>query len=289
MTPCPRVFMVGCGRSGTTVLYNTLAAHADTAWFSRWTDSTRRPELAAAAGLYRRLFPRAERRARRFLPYPSEGYRLWDTALALNAADALRPLTHADVTVAQARVVDELVRAHLRYGRAQCFINKNTRNSRRLSFLGSLYPEAVFVHVIRHPLDVVSSLTEIAWWPDVALWTRNGQSPRSLQAQGTEWAELAAELWVAETSLVRQELEQLVAPDRCIEIRYEDFVVKPAVEVATLLDKLGLAPDAGTDRFCNLISAKSVGTWRRRLSAGQLQTAVPIVSGLAGELGYETR
>jgi hypothetical protein len=31
-----------------------------------------------------------------------------------------------------------------------------------------------------------------------------------------------------------------------------------------------------------------VGTWRRRLSADQQAAAIPIVAGLAAELGYDT-
>lgn len=288
MTETSRVFLVGCGRSGTTVLYNTLAAHRATAWFSRWTDAALRPEPAAAAGLYRQLFPRADRRARRYLPYPSEGYRLWDRALGLNPSDALRPLDGADVTVARARALDDLVETHLRYGRGRCFVNKNTRNSRRLGFLSSVYPHAAFVHVVRHPLDVVASLTEVSWWPDLALWTRGGATPRSLGAEGPEAAFLAAELWVAETSMVRRGFDDLGDAERIVEVRYEDFVDDATAELASLLARFGLAPDANTARFCTLVSAASVGSWPRRLSSDQQTAAIPVVADLAAQLGYVT-
>jgi hypothetical protein len=282
------VFLVGCGRSGTTVLYNTFAAHQATAWFSRWTDATRRPELALGAELYRRWFTRADRRTRRFLPYPSEGYRLWDQAVNLDPADTLRPLDNTDVTVGRARSIDDLVEAHLRYGHGRCFINKNTRNSRRVRFLASVYPDAAFIHVVRHPLDVVASLTEVAWWPDLALWTRQGASPRSLRAEGAEAAVLAAELWAAETSMVRRDLERLRDSERASEIHYEDFVRSPEQELGALLTRLGLDLDADTARFCTLVSAASVGTWDRRLSGDQRKAATAIVADLAGQFGYDT-
>ena len=55
----PPIFMVGCGRSGTTALYEGLARHPQLAWFSTWTDRARGPELAVfnrllRAGLHRR-------------------------------------------------------------------------------------------------------------------------------------------------------------------------------------------------------------------------------------------
>lgn len=286
MTTPTRVFLVGCGRSGTTVLYNTLAAHRATAWFSRWTDATGRPEFAAGADIYRRLFPRLDRNARRVLPYPSEGYRLWDKTLKLSPEDSLRPLDETDVTVARARSVDDIVEAHLRFGRGRCFINKNTRNSRRLMFLAALFPTAVFVHVIRHPLDVVASLTEVGWWPDLGLWTRGGASPKSLGADDRTAALLAAELWVAETSLVRSDFGRLPDPGRLVEIRYEDLARNPQDSVASLLRRLGLRPDALVGRFSRLVSSSSVGTWPRRLTPEQQEAAGPVVGELARELGY---
>jgi hypothetical protein len=281
-----RVFLVGCGRSGTTVVYDTMAAHPDTAWFSRWTDASLQPRLAAAAPLYRRLFPPATGAVRRFLPYPSEGYRLWDAALALEPDEVNGPLDASHVTVARARAVEACVSGHVRHSGGSCFLNKNTRNSRRMPFLAALYPAAVYIHVVRHPLDVVASLLEIEWWPGLALWTEGGRTVASFGDDPVVRARLAADLWRAETEQVLDASTALPA-DRYLELRYEAFVDEPAARTGDLLASIGLDDHPTVGRFASLVRASSVGGWRRRLTEAQQEAAVPAVEGLAKRLGYD--
>ncbi len=71
------IFVVGCGRSGTTLLYEILAVHRSLAWFSNYTN--RWPRLPALAGLSKFYpFARQHRLAFKMVPQPSEGHGVWD-------------------------------------------------------------------------------------------------------------------------------------------------------------------------------------------------------------------
>jgi hypothetical protein len=276
------IFIVGCGRSGTTLLYEMLARHRDLAWFSTWTDRSRRPELA----VFNRLFKQG-RHSIRYGPRPSEGYRLWDAALALPPLLAAGSLGPEQATPDVAGRVAVLIDRHRRFGAGRVFLNKNTRNSRRVLFLRALYPNARFIHVLRFPLDTVASVLEAEWWGELPLWWRDGATPRSLRDGPLDEVLLAAELWVKEVSAVLDASDRLAA-DQYAEIRYEDLVSSPTEIVTKLLDwlDLGQSPEA-IDALVPEVSTASIGIHKRRLSPDQARIASAPVVELAARVDYQ--
>jgi hypothetical protein len=179
-----------------------------------------------------------------------------------------------------------MVDRYVRFGRGDVFMNKNTRNARRLGLLDSLLPQSVFVHVLRHPLDTVSSLISVGWWSSLPLWTRDDQTPASFGTDPIQQAALAAELWRAEVTQASASGRRL-EPDRYVEIRYESFVTAPDLALLPVMERLRLDPANG-----NFVAAlkrvrqSSVGTWRRRLDSDQCEAAWNIAGALASSLGY---
>ncbi len=281
------LFIVGCGRSGTTVLYETLASHSATAWCSTWTDRIGHPSLAVANPLFE--WSRRARVAgpvRRWLPRPSEGYGQWDSALALAPNDTLRPAAGSLATASRRHAVERMVDRYCSFGSGEAFINKNTSNARRLDLLDALVPDCIVLHVLRHPLDTISSILSVAWWPSLQLWTRHGRCPASFGTDPTRQAELAAELWLAEVGQARADGQKL-GPHRYFEVGYESFVTAPAAEIAPILARLNLDPmDAHFAAALDRVRASSVGTWRDRLDARQQHAAWSVVESVAGSVGY---
>ncbi len=274
----PCVFIIGCGRSGTTLVYEALARHPESAWFSTWTDRTLRPELA----MFNAAFKRGAH-SRRIGPRPSEGYRIWDSVLDLPAGLASGILGRDDAGAHLLPGVRAAIDAHRRFGRGSLFVNKNTRNARRVLFLDALL-EARFVHVIRSPLDTIASLLEVGWWNDLPLWWLDGASPRTLSQGPVDSARLAGELWSREVSAALDATRSLRA-DQHLEIRYEEFVRNPSAQLEMLFDWLGLRGDARTLRGARA-SQGQIGSHRRRLSAAQVEQAWRAVEPTAALAGY---
>ena len=278
------IFIVGCGRSGTTVLYETLSAHPQLAWFSNYTERWPRiPQLGWLSHL--RRSQRVRRSDSRFVPKPMEGYPLWNRctgrSLARNA-----PLTETDVAEAESECLRKLIVGHLRYQRARRFINKNTRNSRRIRYLKEMFPDAVFVHVLRDPRATAASLVNVHWWRDLPLWWAENQTPRQLTTDGETDAVIAARHWRFVVERLLADSEALRDSDY-LEVRYEDFVDAPVDVLANILDFCELpwsdrVAEASTDRPLTSKNTK----FREQFSRNELVAMSEIFGSLPGRFGY---
>ncbi len=276
------VFIVGCGRSGTTLLYELLATHPAFAWPSTWTDRTLQPSLAVLNEVFRRS--RRGSTSRRGIPRPSEAYRLWDASMGSHGGATGGILSPEDVTGEQISGARAMAQSHRRWSRSPVFLNKNTRNTRRIAALDAIFPDAVFVHVLRSPLDVVSSLLAVAWWPELRLWSHAGEMPGTRPPD--EQARMAAELWVEETQAAVKAAAGLPG-DRYIEVHYEDVLDDPRAAIAAVLARLSLDMATTTERALNRLAIRQTkGSYRTRLTAGQQNAAWEVAHSVAHDHGY---
>lgn len=164
------VFFIGMPRSGTTIAFEAFARHKDLAWPTNYTAlfprlpqlnsvrrliDNRRVQLVGRKNQYGR--PRFGNRA---LPVPNEAYEFWnmygDSRFARDYLQ-LRPdeRTRNQLT----RAVDALVS----WQGKKRFAAKLT-GPPRIEFLSTVFPDALFVHVVRDGRAVVHSLLNVAFW-----------------------------------------------------------------------------------------------------------------------------
>lgn len=115
----------------------------------------------------------------------------------------------------------------------------------RARLLAAIFPEAKFVHVVRDGRSVASSLLQVRWWrgyhgvPGWSFGELTEQERRDWEATGQSWAYLAGLEWkrlMADFASAKEE----IGPDRWLDVRYEDVVARPAVELSTVLRFAGL-------------------------------------------------
>ena len=283
--PRPPLFIVGCGRSGTTIVYELLCEHQNLAWFSNYSD--RWPAFPQLEALTRLRDIGAIRRSRnRFAPRPVEGHALWDRCGPPDARRQNAALTAADVDVEHAQRVRDFVAAHVRYHRGRRFINKNTRNSRRVPYLHAIFPDALFLHVIRDPRAVVASLLTVHWWPDLPLWWSDDRTPRALAADGSKPEAVAAEHWVRSVERLLADSRPL-PPTRYLEIRYEEFSESPETVLSRVSAFAGLS---SSPRLAESVRRRRVTSqndkYRSQFEDEELRIVERIVAPLATRLGY---
>lgn len=230
------VFIVGSGRSGTTLLYELLASHPQVTWFSNWTN--RFPRLPYLAFLSRAYRSSAEKGY--LSPAPAiEGNKIYQfCGLHGIHYEKQRSIDESDVPVVVTERFRRIIKKHQRYHNRPRFLHKNTNNSMRILYLQAIFPDAKFVHIVRDGRAVALSLLNVAFWQDLELWWSD-YSPKMWSEEGREPIHLCLLHWerqVQEILKASQELSQ----DQYIQVRYEDLVIHPQEIVREII------------AFCNL-------------------------------------
>lgn len=251
-------FIVGCARSGTSLLRNMLNLHprlaspAETHLF-RWAEPFGTPE-------YERFYKKSELFKQHRI---EDGVTDFDFHYSLRKQPTRRGL------------MDWYGREILRLcdkpdGR---WFDKTPQNVYGLLLLSAAYPEARFVHIVRNPLHVVVSLMK-------------GEVLPPLELRG------AINYWL-ESALLLSHYRQL-APDRLFELRYEDLIEDPIAQLTALLNALDEDPElfpfnriAGPGRAKTKVRTKKLkDDYSKYLSADQIEQVVLATEPFMSSYGY---
>lgn len=231
--------IVGVGRSGTTLLGRLLGAHPDVGFLNEpkllWHVLVEDEDII---GSYSDRPPR----------------------LRLDESDA---------------TPERVARAHRLYGwylaatRSRRVVDKYPELVYRAGFVRGLFPDVEFVAVLRHPWDVVTSITEwsvrhasadsdwwgvrdrkwhVLWEQEVAARSRWAEVAASVDPATADHATRAAVEWLVGTTAALELVDQ-IGPEAVHLVRYEDLVRVPAETVAELLERCGLTVDGAVVRL----------------------------------------
>lgn len=237
------IFIVGVGRSGSTIFHQAFCRHPHVAWLSKTCDiypsasqlNTLLMHLHGTAGV-KNLFERFIVDPK--VIKPSEAYNFWEYYCP-GFSRPCRDLTAADVTNRKRRQLQQIFGTLTTENRHR-LLAKIT-GWPRIDFLQEIWPDAKFINVVRDPRAVVNSMLAVDWWDG---W----KGP-----QGWRWGELTPEqqaLWEqydrSFVALAAIELDILkdamdiakskVNPSNLMEVRYEEFCEHPTETFRTVTD-----------------------------------------------------
>lgn len=228
------LFIIGCGRSGTTILGKVLEAHPDVYYFF-------------------------------------EPWHLWaavDSRLDLtnlhtgNDVDAIFDET-SFTTTAQIRFKN-LFYGAFRSDRHKTLIEKTPHNALRIGYLDKLARKPTYLHIVRDGIDVVKSIDQIAatstyriatmphfnqWWGD------NSCKWEAIKRDGKKIGFYADEVDLLTTHRQKGAYEWLLSLHevnrrraelglRLLEVKYSDLLMHPENELLKIVRELNLVPDA---------------------------------------------
>ena len=270
---CTPFFIVGCPRSGTTLLRLMLDSHPSLAIpdessfivdLRGWRGGGRSPAVALERALAHPRFSR------------------WglDPAVVRRMAAAASPSSYAEAM----RVMFAAYAASQRKSR---WGDKTAIHVAHIPLLAKLFPTAQFIHLIRDGREVAVSSAERDW------------GPRTPIAGALLWRR-----WVGTARAAGQRLE----PERYLEVRLEQLIATPESVLRGICDFLGeqFAPEmleyhdtaearvwsdaAGARRHLHrhvaLPPTAGLRDWRAGLSAAQQAAVEAAAQPLLGELGY---
>lgn len=276
MTPQRFPFLVGCARSGTTLLRAMLDAHPEVAvpgesyfplWFGRQRARYERPDGVDVEAFLADLTAHS-------------WFRHWNLSdQAVRRALAEKPPADFPAAV---RVV---YGAYAHHHGKRYYADKTPVFVLHIPTLAQLFPEAVFVHIVRDGRDVALSLLDVGWGP-----SRFGQA-------ALHWRSRVEAGWRAARCL---------RPERYHEISYEALVRDPEGVARQLLAFLGLPFDHSMLRYFeraqSLITALPdpedhrnlsrppalLRNWREQLAPEQVALFEALAGDTLERAGYET-
>ena len=264
------VFILGCGRSGTTILGDLLAQHPSVTYLHERRD------------LWTSAYPETD---------------IW-TADAV-ARHGKLVFTESDENPRKTRALKKFFALELRKSRRPILVEKLPINNFRLPFIRRMFPDCRFIHIWRNGLEVARSIeamsTQGRWFrPDQYRWNMLAEYAQSMP----ETAQLPALCqsdyekglleWRVSTEAVTSFLGRLPQDD-WLEVSYSTFVADPIGTNERLTDFLHLTPEQTVCDFiqhnvrrCSESRDGAEVTQVERLIGGPLleQSVKPLQSGL---------
>jgi hypothetical protein len=226
----PYLFIVGCPRSGTTLLQRLLDCHAqlaitpETHWIPRWFHDRQGKGITADGRVSKKLL-------RKLAAHP----RFAELGVSPRKEHFRVP---REGRVSYASFVSSLFDL---YGEEQgkpLVGDKTPGYAREVATLHDLWPNAKFVHLIRDGREVALSIMN---WPRARDWNAGEGAARF-----RTWAEaplLTAALWWEWHVRLAREAGDALGTALYHEVRYEALVDSPEEECRTVCDFLGIASD----------------------------------------------
>jgi hypothetical protein len=277
----PYVFIVGCPRSGTTLLQRMVDAHSEIAitrqsrfipnYYEKRKGLT--PEGLVTPGLVDRLVE--ERRFKN---------------LEIGRED-LESLAGSGEPVPYSRFVTGIFDHYGKVQSKRLVGDKTPRYVRSIPTLHKLWPETRFVHIVRDGRDVCLSMMN---------WKKADSSAGQFSAWKEDRVSTGALWWELNVRLGRQDGGSL-PPELYHEVHYEELVSEPEEACANLCDFLGLSYDDAMLRFHegreksdpDLDAKKGwrpltpgLRKWSEQMSVEDLRRFEAAAGDLLDELGY---
>lgn len=253
-------FLIGCARSGTTLLAELLSFHRDVLNFSEANDI---------------WDPRGYPwwRSRRETPP------IWADPEAFTARWWRDTKPRGQEIAAMFGVVQWLTRK-------KCFLNKTPLNTFRIPYLLELFPDARFVHIVRDGRATVASY---------ALKERKKIEVSAGAYQGleigTSFEDLVLQLSVFWTKNVeevaRRDKElRLSQRNKLLEVTYEELCAARAPVLERVCHFMELSPDRFSANVWQLDVSNQNHKWRRQLDEELVSRMISVLGASLEEKGY---
>jgi LPS sulfotransferase NodH len=293
------IFLLGSGRSGTTLLYKLLAAHPAVGYLSNY--QSRLPALPALALLHRiprnsldmkrkawfggqgnAYFEGRRKGSQFFIPSPAEAESVFQRAGIPHTPP--EDFVLAPAGLSRIRNTFETV---LQNGGGEVVLCKRTANNRRVAVLRQAFPRCKFIHLVRDGRSVADSLVKVGWWADHQLFWA-GKTPRQLKAEGANELYIAARNWVEGMMQIEHGLRN-IEPESKHTLHYEQLLADPHGELRRLLQFMGVQAWAQPhyEEFIRSLAIKPVeASWRRKWSAFDCENVTALQRDTLVRWGY---
>lgn len=267
------IFVIGCSRAGTTLVYRTLSGSRELGSLQRETHD-----------FWIALHPLSQKAWR---------------SHALSASDA---------TDRDRNIVSRYFYSHTG---ARRIVDKNNQNGLCVPYLHALFPDAHFVYVKRSPGDNIHSLIE-GWGKAHEFATWSAGIPANVRVDDGRYRRWCFFLFDGWRNYLDRSIEEVCAvqyavmnqaimdaakkipSDQWTEVHYEDLVRDPVEGFRRVFESCGLTFTTALEQRCtsvlstpyNAFSAIRIDKWRAEGNVERIQRVMPLVAPVARGMGY---
>ena len=267
------IFIVGCSRAGTTLVYKTFSESAELGTLQKETHD-----------FWMALQPLDKRH--------------WDTH-ALDATDA----NENDRLAVSRYFFTETGHLHV--------VDKNNQNGLCIPYLHKLFPDAVFIYVKRSPGDNINSLIE-GWGKGIQFSTWSDDIPENVNVENGKfrrWNFFLSEGWrnylnssiedvcafqYRSMNSAIMKARQNIPASQWFEIKYEDILSDPVKSFQQAFGHAGLKFTPAIKAHCetvlsnpyNAFSEIKKDKWKEGRNMQRIERVIKQVEDIASEMGY---
>jgi hypothetical protein len=224
------IFIIGCGRSGTTILGKSLSKHRRITY------------LNEPRHLWLSVFPETD---------------IW-TSKAYSRNGKLF-LTEADVDFNKGKKLSRLFRFKTIVNLRPVLVEKLPINNFRLDFIQQIFPDARFIHIYRNGLEVARSIQKISekggWfgsniykWDKLVDYAKNSDDTKKLPELCDTYYDKGLLEWRLSTEAVVGFLRRL-PDDAFLETSYDKFIDDPVETISKILSFIGVDCNPNVETF----------------------------------------
>lgn len=226
------VFIIGCGRSGTTIFGRALSWHSDITYLN-------------------------EPRQLWFSAYPETD--IW-TSEAFKRKGKLA-LSAADTSCLKSKKLKRLFHFELKSTGAPVLIEKLPINNFRLEFIYKIFPDARFIHIYRNGLEVAKSIEKMCetgnWfgensykWKLLVDYANSRSRKEDLPSLCETNYDKGLLEWRLSTEAAVDFLQKL--PDEAFfEFKYDELIENPVETISRILEFIGVTNDQDVIKFAS--------------------------------------
>jgi len=298
------IFIIGCPRSGTSLLYQILRLHSDVAYitpitnvvFSKQKLFFEKPYMVnflhyIIDKLPYKYVPNRYRGPYdgslylKNLPETNEGHRIWRYFIENKDHHYLN---EDDVSEEFFNYLIDVVIYHLEIFNKERFLSKNPQYSLGIKFLNKIFPDSLFVHIVRDGRAVVNSILkrrretrgEAFWW--------GAKPPNWRELKKINILKQISMQYLSVINIIETDANEVLSQERYYLIKYEHLVNNPKVEIEKLLEFLELRKEnyINIDDYEYKFKRFKNKNWENNFSFNEKQEVNTILKYKLHELGY---
>ena len=274
------IFIIGTGRSGSTMFHDIISHHEQLSWFSVLL--SKYPKKIGLNKFYINIlnFPIIGYLLRKKI-IPTETYPFWETHVK-GFSRPFRDLKAEDVSIKVKNKIPNFFSKTLTKKRHRLLI-KITGWS-RIGFINELFPDALFIHIKRDPRATVNSFLNVDFWEgwqgpqNWRFGMLNEEENKLMEQYDQSFAALASIGWIKMTDALYKSVGS-IPNNRFLEINYDDICKDSKKEFEKVYEFAGLKHSKRIER---LLKKKEIinknDKWQKELNDVQKKTINEILA-----------